>query len=99
MFDTEVVPNAGWVHEIAVGDFSSHDLNATIVHNAWTAVRADVIPRSGNGYELALRKAPEAADLSVDCERVRTTFGMAASLPTGYEVVIAHINGRELVRP
>jgi hypothetical protein len=97
-FDGEVNSNAGWVHEIAVGDSYAVDLNATIVHDAGTVVRADVIPRSANGYELALRTASATADRPYNCDRVRTTFGMAVSLPTSYEELIVTMNDRELVR-
>lgn len=97
-FDGHVTPNGGWVHEVAVGDSYAVTLNATIVHNAGTEVRADVVPRSGNGYELALGTASVTPNRSVECERVRTKFSMAASLPTSYQRLLVTMNGRELVR-
>lgn len=97
-FDGEITPNAGWVHEVAVGDSYAVTLNATVVHDAGTDVRATVIPRSNDGYELALRTVSVTPDRSVDCDRVRTTVGMSASLPTSYQRLIVTMNGRELVR-
>ena len=96
-FDGDVNPNTGWVHEVAVGDSYAVTLNATVVHDAGTAVRGEVVPRGENGYELALRTESVTPDRSFDCERVRTTFTMAASLPTSYERLVVTVNGRELV--
>jgi hypothetical protein len=97
-FDDEVAPNAGWVHEVAVGDSYAVTLNATVVHDAGTEVQATVIPRSNNEYELALRTVSVTPERSFDCDRVRTTFAMAASLPTSYQQLVVTMNGRELVR-
>ncbi|WP_311170356.1 hypothetical protein [Halobellus ordinarius] len=96
-FDGDVTPNAGWVHEVAVGDSYAVTLNATVVHEPGTEIRADVIPRSGNGYELALRTESVTPDRSFECERVHTEFSIAASLPTSYQRLIVTMNGRELV--
>lgn len=96
-FQSGVNPNTGWVHEVAVGDSYAVTLNATIVHEAGTEVRADVVPRSDNGYELALRTVSGTSDHSFECEQVRTTFSMGASLPTSYQRLLVTMNGRELV--
>jgi len=97
-FDGEVNPNAGWVHEVAAGDSYAVTLNATIVHDTGTEIRADVVPRSDNRYELSLRTVSETPARSVPCERVRTKFALATSLPTSYRELSVTMNGRELVR-
>jgi hypothetical protein len=97
-FDGEVNPNAGWVHEVAAGTSYAVTLNATVVHDAGTEVRASVERRSGNEYELALRTVAVTPERSLDCERVRTTFGMGTSLPTSHERFVVTVDGRELVR-
>jgi len=97
-FDGEVTPNAGWVHEVAVGDSYAVTLNATVVHEAGTEVRAAVVPRSNDEYELALRTVSRTPERSFDCDRVRTTFAMSASLPPSYQRLVVTMNGRELVR-
>ncbi len=96
-YDGEVNPNAGWVHEVAAGTSYAVTLNATVVHDAGTEVRASVDRRDGNEYELALRTVPITPERSLDCELVRTTFGMGVSLPTSYERFVVTANGRELV--
>ncbi|MEF8790030.1 MAG: hypothetical protein V5A61_07885 [Haloarculaceae archaeon] len=96
-YDGTVTPNAGWVHEVATGNAYAVTLNATVVHDAGTEVRADVSRRSGNEYELALRTVSVTPERALDCERVRTRFEMAVSLPTTYEGVVVTVDGRELV--
>lgn len=97
-FDGGVNPNAGWVHEVAVGDSYAVTLNATIVHDAGTEISADVVPRSDNGYELSLKTVPGTPEWAEPCERVRTKFALAASLPTSYQELVVTVNGRELLR-
>jgi len=97
-FDGEVTPGAGWVHEVAVGDSYAVTLNASVVHDAGTEVAADVVPGPGGSYELALRTVPVTPERTLQCERVHTTFEMAASLPTSYRELVVTMNGRELVR-
>lgn len=96
-YEGEANPNAGWVHEVATGTAYAVTLNATVVHDAGTELRASVERRSGNEYELALRTVSVTSERSLDCERVRTTFEMGVSLPTSYERVVVTTNGRELV--
>ena len=96
-YDGETNSNAGWVHEVAAGDSYAVTLNATIVHDAGTEVRADVVPRAGDEYELALRTVSVTPEKALDCERVRTTFEMGVSLPTSYESFVVTLDGRELL--
>ncbi|MFC6938778.1 hypothetical protein ACFQE8_02230 [Salinirubellus sp. GCM10025818] len=96
-YDGQVNPNAGWVHEVAVGNSYAVTLNATVVHDAGTELDAHVVPRSGNGYELALRTVEHTPERTLDCERVRTRFTMGVSLPTSYERLVVTMDGRELV--
>ena len=96
-FDGGVNPNAGWVHEVAAGTSYSVTLNATVVHDAGTEVRASVERRAGEGYELALRTVAVTPERTLDCERVRTRFEMGTSLPTSYERLVVTLDGRELV--
>ena len=91
-------PEAGWVHEVAVGDAYAVTLNATVVHDAGTELRASVVPRRGGAYELALGTASVTPERSVECPRVRTDFEMAVSLPTSYRELRVTLNGRTLVR-
>ena len=96
-YDGEVNPNAGWVHEVAAGSSYAVTLNATVVHDPGTEVRASVERRGENAYELALRTVAVTPERALDCELVRTTFGMGVSLPTGYERLVVTANGRELL--
>ena len=95
-YDGEVNPNAGWVHEVASGKSYPVTLNATVVHDPGTEVRATVVPRSGNGYELALRTVEYTPERALDCERVSTRIEMGVSLPTSYERLVVTVDGREL---
>lgn len=97
-YDGPVKPGSGWVHEGATGNAYAVTLNATVVHHAGTEIRAGVTRRSANEYELALRTVAVTPERSLDCERVRTTFGMGTSLPTSYEVFVVTVDGRELLR-
>jgi hypothetical protein len=96
-YDGDVNPNAGWVHEVASGESYPVTLNATVVHDAGTEVRASVVPRSGNGYELALRTVEHTPERALDCDRVHTRLDMAVSLPTSYERLVVRMDSRELV--
>ena len=95
--DGDVNPNAGWVHEVATGNSYTVTLNATVVHDAGTDVRASVEPRGGNGYELALRTVAATPERALDCERVRTRLEVGVSLPTSYQRLAVTLDGRELV--
>jgi hypothetical protein len=96
-FDGEVNPNAGWVHEVAVGSSYAVTLNATVVHDPGTEVRASVERRGENAYELALRTVAVTPERTLDCDRVRTRFTVGVSLPTSYERLVVTANGRELL--
>lgn len=96
-YDGTANPNAGWVHEVGAGNAYVVTLNATVVHDSGTEIRADVNPRNGNEYELALRTVAVTPERALDCERVRTTFAMGVSLPTDYERLVVTLDGRELV--
>lgn len=96
-FDGEVNPNAGWVHEVAVGTSYAVTLNATVVHDAGTAVETSVNRRIGNEYEIALRTVDRTPERAQDCERVRTRLGVGVSLPTSYERLVVTMDGRTLV--
>ena len=96
-FDGTVPSSAGWVHEAAVGDSYAVTLNATVLHDAGTAVHATVIPRSANEYELALHTAPSTSERSFDCERVQTAVVMSVSLPPSYPQVVVTLNDRAVL--
>lgn len=97
-FEGDVNPESGWVHEVAVGTSYAVTLNASVVHQAGTEVEADVVPRAGDGYELALETIPNTADRPQSCEQVRTSLDMAVSLPTSYRQLVVTVNGRDLLR-
>jgi hypothetical protein len=96
-FGGEVNPAAGWLHEVAVGDAYALSLNVSVLHEPGTELRGTVTPRRGNEYELALQTVSVTPERSFECDRVRTTFEMAVSLPTSYQRVRVTMNGRELV--
>lgn len=96
--DGRSTPDAGWVHRVTVDDADVVTLNATVVHDAGTEVRGDVIPQGDDGYELTLRTASVTPERSFDCDRVRTTIAMIVSLPADRRPVVVTVDGRELVR-
>lgn len=97
-FEGDVNPGAGWVHEVAVGSSYAVTLNASVVHEAGTEVEAEVLPRPGDTYELALGTSATTAERPQSCDRVRTSLEMAVSLPTSYRQLVVTMNGRDLLR-
>ena len=94
--ETDLNPNAGWVHEVASGVSYPVTLNATVVHPAGTEVDTSDSPvtrRSPGVYEIAIRTTEAEDGGPTGCERVRTTLGIAVSLPTEYERLVVTAEG------
>ncbi|SFR58002.1 hypothetical protein [Halogeometricum limi] len=96
--------NAGWVHEVANGDYYGVTLNATVVHDTDRRVSVNVTERTPGTYELAIVTTPPDADeddrmaesLS-NCDRAETTLDLATGLPTEYERAVVTVDDRELL--
>jgi hypothetical protein len=91
-------PNAGWVHEVAVGTSYAVTLNATILHDSGTVVQGSVEPLGDGEYELAIQVVEATDDHGRECDTLDTTFGMGVSLPTDYESFVVTVDGEPVRR-
>jgi hypothetical protein len=100
----EPTANAGWVHEVANGDYYGVTLNATVVHAPDRRVTVDVSERTPDTYEIAIRTRASDADEDErakqavsECDRVATDVGVGTGLPTDYRRAVVTMDGRKLL--
>ncbi|WP_254761687.1 hypothetical protein [Natrinema marinum] len=76
--------NDGWLHVVANGEAWTTTLNATVVHPRGTEVDVDVVRRSTDTYEIALRttETDRGKSLAEGCRaESRLTVATALSAP------------------
>ncbi|MFC4549112.1 MULTISPECIES: hypothetical protein [Halorussus] len=95
-------PNAGWVHDVAVGESFAVTLNATVVHDRNRTVEPDVSRTGPRAYRIDFRTVPvenrsaKEKRLLDRCRLAETEIGLATSLPTNYSRFEVAVNGRTI---
>lgn len=89
--------DAGWVHELGLGDARVVTLNATVVHDPGSVVEPAVARFGDANYAIAL-EATDATEAAVSsCDRVRTRLEVAVTLPAGSDRVVVEEGGETLL--
>ena len=97
-----VTPNAGWVHDVAVGESFAVTLNATVVHDRNRKVEPSISRIGSRAYRIDLRTVPvgnqstKERKLLARCRFAETDIGLATSLPTDYSRFEVAVNGRTI---
>lgn len=95
--DGTVIPDAGWVHELGVGDARVLTLNATVVHDPGTEVTARAFRFGEAKYDISVGTRSAEGETEFSCDQVRTRLEMAVTLPARYDRFVVNEGGETLL--